>query len=817
MAKHLVIVESPAKAKTIEKYLGKDFKVLASYGHVRDLVPKEGAVETDNGFKMNYTPVERNQKHIASIKKELKKAESIYLATDPDREGEAISWHLYELLRESNCMKDKRAFRVAFYEITKQAVTEAVSNPREITMDLVNAQQARRALDYLVGFNLSPLLWRKIRRGLSAGRVQSPALRMIVERELEIEAFNPEEYWSIESDNLFEGQGFSARLFQLGGEKVKQFTITNADQANSAHRKLSDAAQGKLRVDKVEKKQRKRNPAAPFTTSTLQQEAARKLGFGAQRTMRTAQRLYEGIDIGAGQVGLISYMRTDSVSLSNDALHEIREFIAEKFGANNLPETPREYKTKSKNAQEAHEAIRPTSANNEPFKIKEHLGDDEFRLYSLIWKRTIACQMIHATLDTVSIDLGCGPENSFRASGSTIRDPGFMRVYIEDKDDTKVDDNKESLLPPMKEGDQVDLQEIRLEQHFTEPPPRFSEASLVKTLEEYGIGRPSTYASIITTLVDREYVELESKRFHPTDVGRVVARFLTQHFPKYVDYDFTADLENSLDEISRGEMDWVPLMEEFWTTFKSQVDDKMENVSRDEAIQARQLGTDEKTGKPISVRMGRYGPFVQIGTREDEDKPRFAGLRPGQKMDSITLEDALELFKLPRELGESPAGEQISANIGRFGPYIKYDSQFVSLKVKEGDDPFTVTLERALELVAEKKEFDANREIKVFEGTDIKVLRGRYGPYITDGIKNARIPKDVEDPASLELALCQELIEKAPLPKSRRKKAAFKKKAAPKKAATKKAAKKKSPGKKSVRKKAAPKKSTPPKVAADVS
>ena len=800
MAKHLVIVESPAKAKTIEKYLGKDFKVLASYGHVRDLIPKEGAVETDNGFKMNYSPVERNHKHIASIKKELKKAESLYLATDPDREGEAISWHLYELLREDKCMKDKRAYRVAFYEITKQAVTEAVQNPREIAMDLVNAQQARRALDYLVGFNLSPLLWRKIRRGLSAGRVQSPALRMIVERELEIEAFNPDEYWSIESDNLFEGQGFSARLNRLGGEKVKQFTITNAEQADTAHRKLTDAAQGKLSVDKVEKKQRKRNPAAPFTTSTLQQEAARKLGFGAQRTMRTAQRLYEGIDIGAGQEGLITYMRTDSVSLSTDSLNEIREFIAAKFGANNVPETPPEYKTKSKNAQEAHEAIRPTSANNEPFKIKEHLGDDEFRLYSLIWKRTIACQMIHATLDTVSIDLGCGPENSFRASGSTIRDPGFMRVYIEDKDDSKTDDNKESLLPPMKEGDKVDVQEIRLEQHFTEPPPRFSEASLVKTLEEHGIGRPSTYASIITTLVDREYVELESKRFHPTDVGRVVARFLTQHFPKYVDYDFTAQLENSLDEISRGEMDWVPLMEEFWTTFKTQVDDKMENVSRDEAIQARQLGTDEKSGKPITVRMGRYGPFVQIGTREDEDKPRFAGLRPGQKMDNITLEDALELFKLPRELGESPEGEQISANIGRFGPYIKYDAKFVSLKVKEGDDPFTVTLERALELVAEKKEFDANREIKAFEGTDIKVLRGRYGPYITDGIKNARIPKDVEDPASLDLKTCEELIEKAPLPKSRRKKAAVKKKAAPKKAV------KKTVKRKATRKKAAPKK-----------
>ncbi len=806
MASHLVIVESPAKAKTIEKYLGKDFKVLASYGHVRDLVPKEGAVETDNGFKMNYSPVERNQKHITNIKKALKQAESLYLATDPDREGEAISWHLYELLNEKSLMKNKRAYRVAFYEITQQAVAEAIAHPREITMDLVNSQQARRALDYLVGFNLSPLLWRKIRRGLSAGRVQSPALRMIVERELEIEAFNPLEYWSIEADNFFEEQTFSAKLNRLAGEKVKQFTVTTAEEANAAHQRLSEAAQGKLRVDKVTKKQRTRNPTPPFTTSTLQQEAARKLGFGAQRTMRTAQRLYEGIDIGDGQVGLISYMRTDSVSLSGDALNEIRAFIAEKFGENNLPETAREYKTKSKNAQEAHESIRPTSARNEPFKIKQHLGDDEFRLYSLIWKRTIACQMIHATLDTVSIDLACGSDNSFRATGSTIRDPGFMRVYFEDKDEPKKDDNKENILPPLVEGDIVDLNEIRLEQHFTQPPPRFSEASLVKTLEEYGIGRPSTYASIITTLLDREYVELESKRFHPTDVGRVVARFLTQHFKQYVDYDFTAQLEDSLDEISRGEKDWIPLMENFWTSFKKQVDDKMETVSRDEAIQARQLGTDEKTGKPISVRMGRYGPFVQIGTREDEEKPRFAGLKPGQKMDLVTLEEALELFKLPRELGVSPEGEQISANIGRFGPYIKYDAKFVSLKVKEGDDPYTVTLERALELVAEKKEFDANREIKVFEGTDIVILRGRYGPYITDGIKNARIPKDIEDPATLDLATCQELIEKAPFPKSKRKKAAAKKKAAPKKAVKKKASPKKASRKKAAKKKVVRKK-----------
>jgi len=800
MASNLVIVESPAKAKTIEKYLGKDFKVLASYGHVRDLVPKEGAVDTENNFKMNYSVVERNEKHIGNIKRELQKADALYLATDPDREGEAISWHLYELLKEDNLMKNKRAYRIAFHEITRQAVTDAVSNPGEITMDLVNAQQARRALDYLVGFNLSPLLWRKIRRGLSAGRVQSPALRMIVEREIEIEAFEAREYWTIESDNEFENQQFSAKLTRLQGEKIKQFSITNDREAEDAHRLLSNAAQGMLRVHQVEKKQRKRNPAPPFTTSTLQQEASRKLGFGAQKTMRTAQRLYEGIDIGSGQVGLISYMRTDSVTLSNEALTDIRSLIAQKYGENALPEEPRFYKTKAKNAQEAHEAVRPTSAMNDPERIKSYLGDDEFRLYSLIWKRTIACQMIHATLDTVSIDLACGTDNLFRATGSTIRDPGFMVVYTEGLDDNKQDDTKENLLPPLKQGDQVDLNKIRLEQHFTEPPPRYSEATLVKTLEEYGIGRPSTYASIITTLLDREYVELENKRFHPTDVGRVVARFLIRHFTQYVDYDFTAQLEDTLDGISRGEKEWLPLMQEFWSTFKSLIDEKMETVSRDEAIQSRQLGSDEKTGKPITVRMGRYGPFVQIGTREDEDKPRFAGLRPGQKMDTIALEEALELFKLPRELGTSPEGEAISTNIGRFGPYVKYDSKYVSLNVKEGDDPFTLTLERALELVRDKKEFDANREIKVFADTDIKILRGRYGPYITDGVKNARIPKDVEDPETLTLEVCQELIEKAPLPKARRKKVAKKKTL-----------------KKSVKKKTSKKKATVKKTASTIS
>ncbi len=807
MSSNLVIVESPAKSKTIEKYLGRDFKVLASYGHVRDLIPKEGAVETDNNFKMNYAVVERNEKHIRNIAKELKKADTLYLATDPDREGEAISWHLYQLLIDRNLMKGKKAYRVIFHEITRQAVTDAIAHPGEITMDLVNAQQARRALDYLVGFNLSPLLWRKIRRGLSAGRVQSPALRMIVERELEIEAFDPKEYWTIEADNQLKNEHFSAKLAKYQNEKFKQFTITNADHAQQANKILTLAANGKLTVAKVEKKQRKRNPAAPFITSTLQQEASRKLGFGAQKTMRTAQRLYEGIDIGGDQTGLISYMRTDSVSLSNEALGDIRNLIEKKFGAEFLPESPRFFKTKSKNAQEAHEAIRPTSAMNLPDQIKPHLSHDEYRLYDLIWKRSIACQMIHATLDTVAVDLAANTENSFRATGSTIRNPGFMKVYTEGRDDKKPDSQKENILPHMVEGDIVNLLEIRLEQHFTEPPPRFSEASLVKTLEEYGIGRPSTYASIITTLLDRDYVELESKRFHPTDVGRVVNKFLTQHFTQYVDYDFTAQLENSLDDISRGETDWLPLMNDFWTTFKERVDDKMETVSRDEAIQARDLGIDPASGKPLSVRMGRYGPFVQIGTRDDEDKPRFAGLRPGQKMDRITPEEALELFKLPRELGETEEGEPVSTNIGRFGPYVKFGSKFVSLKVKEGDDPFTVTLERALELVREKKEFDANREIKVFAGTDIKVLRGRYGPYITDGHKNARIPKDIEDPATLDLETCQELIAKAPLPKSRRKKAAAKKKSVKKAArkSVKKAVKKKASTKKTTAKKSATK------------
>lgn len=797
MSKSLVIVESPAKAKTINRYLGNDYKVLASYGHVRDLLPKTGAIDTENGFEMKYQAIEKNAKAVDAIIKALKKADTLYLATDPDREGEAIAWHLHELLKERGLMEGKESHRVVFHEVTKNAILDAVAHPTKLSIDLINAQQARRALDYLVGFNLSPLLWKKIQRGLSAGRVQSPALRMIVERELEIEKFNPQEYWTIEADLEKEKAKFLSRLTFLHGEKLKQFTITEGETANKAYEELLEAANGNLTVSKVEKKQRKRQPTAPFITSTMQQEAVRKLGMTAQRAMRVAQQLYEGIDIGGdeGTVGLITYMRTDSVVLAKEAQEEIREFIGERYGKNNVPEEPRVYKTKSKNAQEAHEAIRPTTVRHVPGEIKSSLDADQFKLYELIWKRTVASQMIHATIDTVAVDMACGEGNVFRANGSSIADPGFMAVYLEGQDEAKTEDD-EKLLPPLKEGDVVKLLEIRPEQHFTEPPPRFTEASLVKTLEEYGIGRPSTYASIMYTLKQREYVEFEQKRFTPTDVGRVVNNFLTKHFTDYVDYDFTARLEDELDAVSRGEKEWLPLMKNFWEKFEKQIKEKEETVSRSEALQARELGTDPKTGSPVSVRIGRYGPFAQIGTKEDEDKPKFAGLLPGQKLDSITLEEALALFKLPREMGETEEGEEIVVSAGRFGPYIRYGSKFVSLKE---DDPYTVGLERCLELIAAKKIEDAEKQINIFEEEGISVLKGRYGPYVTDGNKNVKIPKDVE-PADLSVEDCQKMIAEAPDRPRRGAKKKAKKKASKKKAAKKKATKKKTTRKKTKKK-----------------
>ncbi len=777
MASNLIIVESPAKARTLGKYLGGDFKALASYGHVRDLLPKSGAVDPDNDFSMHYVLVDRNRKHVDEIAREARKADFLYLATDPDREGEAIAWHLCELLRDRGILDGKPVYRVVFHEITKRAIQDAVSNPRELSIPLINAQQARRALDYLVGFNLSPLLWKKVRRGLSAGRVQSPALRLICEREDEIERFVSREYWTIESDLGEESAQFQARLTHFEDSKLDQFDIADGEHAERVRSALEGSAKGLLTVLSVERKQRKRNPAPPFITSTLQQEASRKLGFGTQRTMRLAQQLYEGIEIDGAAVGLITYMRTDSVAMAAEAVGEIRDFVAERYGADYVPATPRVFKNQSKNAQEAHEAIRPTSIQRAPESIGRYLNADQRKLYELVWKRALASQMAQAVLDQVAVDLGTGAHGDrFRANGSTITFPGFIRVYQEGRDDAPAADG-ERQLPPLEQGQRVPLAAVRAEQHFTEPPPRYTEASLVKTLEAHGIGRPSTYASIISTLLQREYVELEQRRFTPTDVGKVVNRFLTEHFTKYVDYDFTARLEDELDEVSRGEKDWIPVMKQFWDDFDPLLRHKEETVSRDEAVQARELGTDPESGKPVSVRMGRFGPFVQIGTRDDEEKPRFAGLRPGQKMDQITLDEALRLFDLPRNLGETAEGEPVSANIGRFGPYIRYGNKFVSLK--GDDDPYSVTLERALVLVAEKKEFDANRIIRTFEEEGIQVLNGRYGPYVTDGERNARVPKDVE-PASLDLDACRKLLENAPV----RKKRGAKKKASKKAAAT---------------------------------
>jgi len=820
MPKNLLIVESPAKAKTINKYLGKDFTVLASYGHVRDLVPKEGAVDPDSGFAMRYEVIEKNERHVEAIAKAAKGADALYLATDPDREGEAISWHIAELLRERGLLEGKALHRVVFTEITPRAVKEAVANPRSVSIDLVNAQQARRALDYLVGFNLSPVLWRKVQRGLSAGRVQSPALCMIVEREEAIEAFIAREYWSVDAQLAHSSQPFSARLLKLDDKKFEQFDLTNETDAEAARARLLAAAGGGLDVSDVQSKERKRRPAPPFITSTLQQEAARKLGYSTSRTMRIAQKLYEGVAIGdEGSVGLISYMRTDSTHLSQEAVVELRELIARDFGQHALPATANEYKTKSKNAQEAHEAIRPTSALRTPKSIAQFLDPDGLRLYELIWKRAVASQMIHATMNTVTVDLAAGKHHAFRAAGTTIVDPGFLAVYEEGRDDRDAakpategenPDDEGRKLPALRVGERIPLSAILTEQHFTQPPPRFSEASLVKTLEEYGIGRPSTYASIIQTLLNREYVLLDARRFRPTDVGRAVAKFLVGHFTRYVDYDFTAKLEDELDAVSRGEEDWVPLMARFWKPFKALVDDKIETVDRGEASGSRELGTDPKSGKPISVRLGRYGPFAQIGTKDDEDKPTFASLRPTQSLHTISLAEALELFKLPRTLGVD-GEDTVSVGVGRFGPFAKRGSSYASLKAE--DDPYTIELERALFLIREKEEIAANRIIKAFEGTEVQVLNGRYGPYISDGAMNGKIPKDRE-PASLTLEECQALLAQGkPVRKGGRfgrkgapaKKAAAKKvlteKVPAKNAATKKTAKTASPKKKAAAKK----------------
>lgn len=735
MSKNLLIVESPAKANTLKKYLGEDFTVLASYGHIRDLIPKSGAVEPENQFHMNYELIARNADHVEKIVQTAEKAQTIYLATDPDREGEAISWHLLTILQERAVLKDKVVHRVVFHEITEKAIKQAIANPRTLAQDLVDAQQARRALDYLVGFNLSPLLWRKVQPNLSAGRVQSPALRLIVERDRAIQAFQPKEYWSIHA----EFKEFKAHLTHYQGEKLHQFSITNEQDAQKALQDL--IKEGAVTVADVSAKERQRHPTAPFITSTLQQESARKLRFSAQRTMRIAQSLYED--------GLITYMRTDSVHLAEEALDNIRDLIKKEYGSAYLPSEARVYKTKAKNAQEAHEAIRPTDCSLTANQLNR--SADEQALYDLIWKRTLASQMTSAVLEQTTVELHTTSASQFRATGSVIQFDGFMRVYLEDNDNEEQEED--FLLPQLTVGERLVWEKIQPEQHFTQPPARFSEASLIKALEEFGIGRPSTYASIISTLLNREYVAQENRKFQATVIGKVVNDFLTHHFEQYVDYDFTAKLEDELDAVSRGEMQWKPLLKRFWDNLEARIEEK-KDIPREEVMQARELGIDPKSGKPVSVRVGRFGPFVQIGSKDDEEKPRFASLMATMDMETLTLEQGLALFQLPRSLGETDDGEPLSTSNGRFGPYIQYGKKYVSLPKEE--DPLTVTRERALALIAEKIEAERKKYIKEIPHGDavLQVLTGRFGPYVTDGKTNASIPKAIQpDQLTLEEAL----------------------------------------------------------------
>jgi DNA topoisomerase-1 len=835
MASNLLIVESPAKAVTLKKYLGKDFEVLATYGHVRDLLPKSGAIDTEHDFAMQYEVIARNSKHVDAIAKAAAQAEHIYLAPDPDREGEAIAWHVAELLKSKRNIKNKPMQRVVFYEITQSAVREAVANPREISIPLVNAQQARRALDYLVGFNLSPLLWRKIRPGLSAGRVQSPALRLIVERELEIEAFRSQEYWTVHLDSQKSGQPFTAKLFQYQGKKLDQLSIASEAEYQKIFDKVS-AAKLPPRVVRVEKKAKQRHAAAPFTTSTLQQEAARKLGMSTDRTMRIAQQLYEGVDIGGQTVGLISDMRTDSVTLAQEALREIRDYVTAQFAPDYLPKAALVYKSKAKNAQEAHEAIRPTSIARTPDTMREFLAPDQARLYEMIWKRTLACQMAPARFDTVSLDIRLGGDDTlFRASGQTLVFPGFIAVYQESVDDSEEEESKK--LPPLEEGDTVALERLYGEQHFTQPPPRFSEASLVKTLEEHGIGRPSTYASIISTLQAREYAMLDKKRFKPTDVGRVVIRFLTEHFTRYVDYGFTAQMEDELDEISDGKRDWIPVLNDFWHPFAALIEDK-KNIERKDVTQELIDEDCPKCGKPLSVRLGKrgnfigctaypecdytrnlantvdagearkelgddpvsglpvlllrgpFGYYVQLGEVEvgAKVKPKRISWPKELPPEDADLAAATKLLQLPKDLGLHPeSGKKVIVNIGRFGPYIGHDGKFKS--IPRTDSVFTIQLERAVELLAEARTSNTVlRELGAHpdDQKPVEVCNGRYGPYVRHGKVNATLPKDISPeevtlPEALTL-LAERVAKGPPLKKG----AAKKKVTATKKVATKK-------------------------------
>ncbi|OUR76408.1 DNA topoisomerase I [Alphaproteobacteria bacterium 46_93_T64] len=875
---NVVVVESPAKAKTINKYLGEDYIVLASYGHIRDLPSKDGSVKPDEDFAMDYQNDAKSAKHIKAIADALKGAENLYLATDPDREGEAIAWHVLKVMEEKKKIKDAKVSRVVFNEITKKAVLDGIANPRELDLNLVNAQQARRALDYLVGFTLSPVLWRKLPGAKSAGRVQSVALRLICERDLEIAAFVPEEYWTIEADfKTPKGSNITGRLTHVDGNKLDKFSLPDADITKAAAEKVRAGA---FSVASVSQKPTRRNPSPPFTTSTLQQEASRKLGFGAKRTMMTAQKLYEGFDIGGETTGLITYMRTDGVTLAAEAVQSCREVIASEYGSEFVPSEQREYKTKSKNAQEAHEAIRPTDLTRTPAMMAQYLDQEHLRLYELVWKRTIASQMESARLERTTIDFSDGAGQTMRATGSVVSFAGFLKLYEEGKDDA-AEDKDGKRLPAVSEGEKMGTEVVREDQHFTEPAPRYSEASLVKKLEELGIGRPSTYASIISVLQDRDYVKLEQKRFMPEDKGQLVTAFLSSFFTRYVEYDFTAQLEERLDDISDGKVEWKQVLRDFWNDFNLSVEgtselrvtDVLEELNKvlgphifpaledgkdprgcpkcdegrlslktgrfgafigcsmypecrytrqlgateEEADAAaadegpKELGIEPKSELMITLRKGPYGHYLQLGEPEPKKKPKRVSIPKDMPLEDVDFEIALQLISLPREVGMHPeSGTMITANLGRYGPYVECDKKYG--KLTSGMEVLTVGMNRAVELLAAAKTRGAGSAaapLRVvgphpLDEADINVKSGRYGPYVTHGGINATIPK-ASDPMTITLEEAVKLLADR-AEKSGKKPKTAKKKAAPKKAAAKKkpAAKKTAAKKKPAAKKAAP-------------
>jgi len=753
MAINLLIVESPSKAKTLKKYLGGDYEVLASYGHVRDLEAKEGAVDPDQDFSMRYALIERNKKHVDAIAKAAENATQILLATDPDREGEAIAWHLSEILKGRKNLRNRPLKRVVFYEITESAVKEGVQNPRDISMPLVNAQQARRALDHLVGFNLSPLLWRKIGPSLSAGRVQSPALRLIVERELEIEAFKSQEYWTVHLEGHKDADKINARLTHYQGAKVEQFSFTNEAQQGEVIKALTRAAAGQATVLKVEKKPKSRSPAAPFITSTLQQEAVRKLGMSADRAMRTAQQLYEGVDIDGGSVGLITYMRTDSTNLAKEAIQEIREYARKNFAAAYLPKSAVEYRSKSKNAQEAHEAIRPTSIFRTPEQVRPYLSAEQARLYEMIWKRTLACQMAPARFDTTGIDFGVGKDDAvFRATGQVLVFPGFIAVYQEGADDSA--DESEERLPTLEEGERIPVDQISGLQHFTLPPPRYTEASLVKKLEEYGIGRPSTYANIISTLLDRGYTILDKKRFLPTDLGRLVNGFLTAHFGRYVDYAFTAEMEEELDQISNGELDWMKVLREFWQPFIGNLQAKGDAgrgvplpasdpiVSNWKDYADRVLSDAWRAaGQPVET-CPKCSSLVLL---QNSRRGLFVGCSAYPKCDYTRPWDSPPVEGVP--LGVDPeTGLQITLLKGPFGYYVQLGPNVEGSKPKRAKWPqewpipreaSDEILEKSLRLLSLPRLLGVHPET----GQPVEASIGRFGPYVKHDTSFKSIPK----------------------------------------------------------------------------